>query len=195
MSFSILTSGPDRQHVKHVGMFCLLMMALSGIGWICLDKLISIQAVESQIESTLGLEQRVSQLRSQYEQANPAILESELNKANQRLVKNYSELTQWVEGVREHGQDRDLDMEYRILKAEGNTGPLKGIRLIPLELHLYPHNDHSGYQPFLEMLHDLTQSNPRVDIQDITVMGDGGKATHMKLGLLVWMKTRDSVEL
>ena len=72
---------------------------------------------------------------------------------------------------------------------------IQGVTLVPLEIQVNPQGTQSAYRPYLQFIKALTRSGPKVDIRHVTITGDGQKATHLTIGLSVWMKTSDSVEL
>ena len=186
---------PKIEKLKGMGVGFLLMGTLFIVGWVSVDKLLTIQKRQYQIQNTIGLERQVSQLRSHYLQANPDDLDTELQQAEQFLVQSFTHLTQWAQGLQEEGKQWDLLMQYRILNTDRTVSPIQGVALIPLEIQVRPQGTQSAYRPYLRFIKALTRSGPKVDIRNVTVMGDGQKATHLMIGLSVWMKAIDSVEL
>ncbi len=86
-------------------------------------------------------------------------------------------------------------MQYRILKTRPTPAAVEGLTVIPMEIRVLPNGTHSAYRAYLQFLHTLEQSGPRIDIQEVTVTGNGQQATQLIVGLSVWMKTIDSVDL
>jgi hypothetical protein len=183
------------QWFKGVGFGLSLIATLSVVGWMSLDKVLEILETQSQIEATIRLQQQVSQLRSHYQEANPDSLEYDFQAADQLLIQNFTHLAQWAQGLHEQGKRWDLKTQYRILNHDQSASSIEGVMLVPLEIQAFPNGTNSGYRPYLEFLKNLTQTGPRVDIQDVTILGNGQKATHLKMRLVVWMKTIDSVKL
>ena len=190
---SIDLSNP--QKLKGMGLILLLMGTLAIVGWVSVDKLLTVQTRQSQIQDTIGLERQVSQLRSHYLQANPDALDRELQQAEKFLIQNFTHLAQWAQGLQEEGKQWNLLMQYRIVNTDRTASPIQGVSLVPLEIQVHPQGTQSAYRPYLQFIKDLTRSGPKVDIRNMTVMGDGQKATHLTIGLSVWMKASDSVEL
>jgi hypothetical protein len=186
---------PNPQKLKGMGLGFLFIGTLSIVGWVSVDKLLTIQKRQFQIQNTIGLERQVSQLRSHYLQANPDALDTELQQAEQFLIQSFTHLAQWAQGLQEEGKQWNLLMQYRILNTERTASPIQGVALIPLEIQVHPQGTQSAYRPYLQFIKALTRSGPKVDIRNVTVMGDGQKATHLTIGLSVWMKAIDSVEL
>ena len=186
---------PNLQNLKGMGLVCLLIGTLSIVGWVSIDKLLTVQKQQSQIQNTIGLERQVAHLRSQYLQANPDALNTDLQQAEQLLIQNYSHLAEWAQGLQEAGNQWNLQMQYRIVNTGPTASPMEGVVLIPLEIQVHPQGTQSAYRPYLQFIKALTRSGPKVDIRNMTVMGDGQKATHLTIGLSVWMKAIDSVEL
>lgn len=186
---------PNPQQLKSTGLVVLLIGTLSIVGWVSLDKLFTIQKRQSLTQDTIGLEQQVSELRSQYLQAHPDALDTHLQIAEQRLLHNFTHLAQWAQGLQADGKQWDLLMQYRILNTDRTASPIQGVTLVPLEIQVNPQGTPNAYRSYLQFMKALTRSGPRVDIQNVTVMGDGQQATHLTIGLSVWMKTNDSVEL
>ncbi|MDR4495469.1 MAG: hypothetical protein R3B74_13865, partial [Nitrospirales bacterium] len=118
-----------------------------------------------------------------------------LHDVEQVLVGNFTQLTQWAQTIQEKGKKWDLQFQYRILVDEKRVSPIEGITLVPMEIELHPNGPRSGYQDFMNVLRELSESTRRMDIQNITMSGDGQRANHIHIGLTVWMKTTDSVEL
>lgn len=190
---SIDLSNP--QKLKGMGLVLLLMGTLAIVGWVSVDKLLTVQTSQSQIQDTIGLERQVSQLRSHYLQANPDALDTDLQQAEKFLIQNFTHLAQWAQGLQEEGKQWNLLMQYRIVKTDRTASPIQGVSLVPLEIQVHPQGTQSAYRPYLQFIKALTRSGPKVDIRNMTVMGDGQKATHLTIGLSVWMKASDSVEL
>jgi len=190
---SIDLSNP--QKLKGMGLVLLLLGTLAIVGWVSVDKLLTVQTRQSQIQDTIGLERQVSQLRSHYLQANPDALDTDLQQAEKFLIQNFTHLAQWAQGLQEEGKQWNLLMQYRIVKTDRTASPIQGVSLVPLEIQVHPHGPQSAYRPYLQFIKALTRSGPKVDIRNMTVMGDGQKATHLTIGLSVWMKASDSVEL
>lgn len=185
---------PNLRQMKTTGMVLLLVGSVTLVVWVSADKYWSMQDSQDQINATIGLSRHVSQLRSQYLEANPETLETDLEQADQLLIQNFTHLAQWAQELQHQGNQWNLQMHYRILKAQQTPAPVEGLTVIPMEIQVSPRGTGSAYRPYLEFLHTLEQSGPRVDIQEVTVIGDGQKATHLTVGLSLWMKT-DSVEL
>ena len=186
---------PNPQQVKSTALVVLLIGTLSIVGWVSLDKLLTIQKRQSLTQDAIGLEQQVSELRSQYFQARPDALDIHLQLAEQRLLHNFTHLAQWAQTLQSEGKQWNLLIQYRILSTERTTSPIQGVTLVPLEIQVNSQGTPHAYRSYLQFLKALTRSGPRVDIQNVTVMGDGQQATHLTIGLSVWMKTNDSVEL
>jgi len=186
---------PNQQKLQGICLGFLLVGILSIVGWVSVDKILAIQKRQSQIQDTIGLERQVSQLRSRYLQANPDALETDLQQAEQLLIQSFTHLAQWAQGLQEQGKQWNLLMQYRILNTDRTESPIEGVALVPLEIQVHPQGTRSAYRAYLQFVKALTRSGTKVDIQNLTVMGDGQKATHLTIGLLVWMKAIDSVEL
>ncbi|MDH4192655.1 MAG: hypothetical protein OEY80_01455 [Nitrospirota bacterium] len=183
------------QKLKGMGLVLLLMGTLAIVGWVSIDKLLTVQTRHSQIQDTIGLERQVSQLRSHYLQANPDALDTDLQQAEKFLIQNFTHLAQWAQGLQEEGKQWNLLMQYRIVNTDRTMSPIHGVALVPLEIQVHPQGTQSAYRPYLQFIKAITRSGPKVDIRNLTVMGDGQKATHLTIGLSVWMKASDSVEL
>jgi hypothetical protein len=186
---------PNLQNLKGMGLGFLLIGTLSIVGWVSVDKLLTIQKRQSQIQDTIGLERQVLQLRSHYHQANPDRLHTDLQQAEQRLIQSFTHLAEWAQGLQEESKHWNLLMQYRILNTDRTASPIEGVVLVPLEIQVHPHGTQSAYKPYLQFIKALTRSGPNLDIRNVTVMGDGQKATHLTIGLSVWMRAIDSVEL
>lgn len=186
---------PNPQQLKSTTLVVLLIGTLSIVGWVSLDKLFTIQKRQSLTQDAISLEQQVWDLRSQYLQARPDAIDTHLQLAEQRLLHNFTHLAQWAQTLQTDGKQRNLLIQYRILSTDSTTAPIQGVTLVPLEIQVNPQGNPHAYRSYLQFLKALTRSGPRVDIQNVTVMGDGQQATHLIIGLSVWMKTNDSVEL
>jgi hypothetical protein len=187
--------GPNPQQLKSTGLMVLLIGSLSIVGWVSVNKLFTIQERQSLTQEMIGLEQEVSKLRFRYLQAHPDALNTDLQQADQRLLHNFTHLAQWAQELQQEGNQWNLRMQYRILNTDRTASPIQGVALVPLEIQVNPQGSQSAYRPYLQFMKALTRSGPRVDIQNVTVLGDGQQATHLTIGLSVWMKTNDSVEL
>lgn len=186
---------PDHQQMKTMGVALLLVCCVTAIIWMSADNFLSIQDTKDQIQATIALEQEVSQLRSQYLEANPTSLVADLEYADQLLIQNFPHLAQWAQELQQQGKQWDLRMQYRIVKTQQAIAPVEGLTVIPMEFHVIPVEPPNAYRAYLQFLRTLEQSGPRIDIQEVTVTGDGKQATHLTVGLSVWMKALDSVEL
>jgi len=186
---------PDRQQMKTIGMVLLLIGSMTSIVWVNADKFLRVQDSHNQINATIGLSRQVSQLRSQYLDASPETLEADFEQADQLLIQNFTHLAQWAQDLQQQGNQWNLQMHYRILKTQQAPAPVEGLTVIPMEMQVSSRGTGSAYRPYLQFLHILEHSGPRVDIQEVTVTGDGQKATHLTVGLSLWMKAIDSVEL
>jgi hypothetical protein len=186
---------PNLQNLKGMGLVCLLIGTLSIVGWVSVDKLLTVQKRQSQIQDTIGLERQVSQLRSHYLQANPDALDTDIQQAEQLLIQNFTHLAEWAQRLQEESKQWNLLMQYRILNMDRTASTIEGVVLVPLEIQVHPQGTQSAYRPYLQFIKALIRSGPKVDFRNVTVMGDGQKATHLTIGLSVWMKAIDSVEL
>ena len=186
---------PNRQQIKTVGMVLLLIGSMTSIVWMSADKFWRVQDSHNQINATIGLSRQVSQLHSQYLDASPETLEVDFEQADQLLIQNFTHLAQWAQDLQQEGNQWNLQMRYRILKTQQTPAPVEGLTVIPMEIQVSSRGTGSAYRPYLQFLQTLEHSGPRVDIQEVTVIGDGQKATHLTVGLSLWMKAIDSVEL
>jgi hypothetical protein len=173
----------------------MLAGSLIFVGWISVNKFMSVYNSQASVQTVTDLEREISQLRVQYRDAHPEALPEDLERADQHLIQDFTHLAHWAQDLQEQGDRLDLQMHYRILKTEQSPSSIQGIRIIPLELQISSRNDRSGYRAFLQFLQDLERSGPRITLQEVTVKGDGKKATHLTVGLSLWMKAIDSVEL
>jgi hypothetical protein len=180
---------------KGVIITIMLMGSLTIIGLICLDKFVDVYNSQASIQTIMDLEQEISQIGVRYRDARPEALQTNLEQAGRHLVQDFTHLTQWAQKLQEQGERISLQMHYQILKPEPTPSAIPGITVIPLELHLSSREEGGGYREFLQFLQALEKSGPHIDIQEITVKGDGQKAKHFTVGLTIWMKTHDSVEL
>ena len=173
----------------------MLAGSLIFVGWMSTDKFVGVYNSQSSVQTIMDLERDISQLRVQYRDAHPEALQADMEQADQHLIQDFTHLAHWAQDLQEQGDRLALQMHYRILKAEQSPSSIQGIRIIPLELQISSRNDRSGYWAFLQFLQDLERSGPRITLQEVTVKGDGKKATHLTVGLSLWMKAIDSVEL
>ncbi len=173
----------------------MLAGSLVFVGWMSVDKFVGVYNSQASAQTVTDLKRDISQLRVQYREAHPETLQAVLEQADQHLIQDFTHLARWAQGVQEQGERLDLQMHYRILKAQQSPSSIQGITTIPLELQISSRNDRGGYRAFLQFLQALERSGPRITLQEVTVKGDGKKATHFTVGLSVWMKTHDSVEL
>jgi hypothetical protein len=173
----------------------MLAGSLIFVGWMSTDKFVEVYSSQASIQTVTDLERDISQLRVQYREAHPEALRAALEQANQHLIQDFTHLARWAQVIQEQGERLDLQMHYRILKAQQSPSSIQGITTIPLKLQISSRNDRGGYRAFLQFLQALERSGPRITLQEVTVKGDGKKATHFTVGLSVWMKTHDSVEL
>lgn len=180
---------------KQIGYPHLLVISLAWVGWTGLQSLVEFLNTKNRIESIPSLETQVFQLQHHYQEINPEELPASLHEVDQTLVTNFTQLTQWAQDLQENGKKWDLQCQYRILINEKKVSSIEGITLVPMEIEWHPHGPNSGYQGFMNMLRKLSASTRRINIQDITMSGDGQRANHLKIGITVWMKTTDSVEL
>jgi hypothetical protein len=182
-------------HMRTLSTTFMLAGSLIFVGWMSTDKFVGIYHSQSSVQTIMDLERDISQLRVQYRDAHPEALQADLEQADQHLIQDFTDLAHWAQDLQEQGDRLDLQMHYRILKAEQSPSSIHGIRIIPLELQISSQDDRSGYRAFLQFLQALARSGPRITLQEVTVKGDGKKATHLTVGLSLWMKAIDSVEL
>lgn len=186
---------PDPQQIKTISMVLLLIGSIAWIAWVSAEQFLLVQTSQDQINATIGLGQQVSHLRSKFLAANLETLETDLQRADQLLIQDFPHLAQWAQELHHQGNQWNLQMAYRILKAQQTPAPVEGLTMIPMKIHVSPRGTGSAYRPYQQFSHTFEQSGPRIDIQEVTVIGDGQKATHLTIGLSVWMKALDSVEL
>jgi hypothetical protein len=181
--------------MKSLSTTIMLAGSLAFVGWMSVDKFVGVYNSQASAQTVTDLKRDISQLRVQYREAHPETLQAVLEQADQHLIQDFTHLARWAQGIQEQGERLDLQMHYRILKAQQSPSSIQGITTIPLELQISSRNDRGGYRAFLQFLQALERSGPRITLQEVTVKGDGKKATHFTVGLSVWMKTHDSVEL
>ena len=186
---------PGFWQTKTIVMTLLLIGSIATIIWMSVGKFIRVQDTQNQINATVSLGHQVSQLRSQYFNEEPETLEHDLQEADHLLIRDFTHLAQWAQELQDRGNQWNLQMRYRVKKTQQPPGSVQGLALVPLEIQVSTREKESAYRPYLHFIRALEQSGPRVDIQEVTVTGDGQKATNLKIGLSLWMKTRDSVEL
>ena len=187
-----------RSHLSYLRTFSTTFMlagSLIFVGWMSTDKFVGVYNSQSSVQTIMDLERDISLLRVQYRDAHPEALQTDLEQADQHLIQDFTHLAHWAQDLQEQGDRLDLQMHYRILKAEQSPSSIQGITIIPLELQISSRDDRSGYRAFLQFLQDLERSGPRITLQEVTVKGDGKKATHLTVGLSLWMKAIESVEL
>lgn len=195
MNWMMWIKRPDRQQMKTIGVILLLLCSVTLVIWVSADKFLRIQDSKDQMQATIALEQEVSQLRSQYLVANSASHVADLELADQLLIRSFPHLAQWAQELQQLVKRWDLKMQYRIVKTQQTIAPVEGLTVIPMEFHVIPDETRNTYRAYLQFLRTLEQSGPRINIQEVTVTGDGKQATHLTVGLSVWMKKPDSVEL
>ena len=181
--------------VNQAAMGAVLTGIIAGIGWISLQHFIELQDSQGRFQATLDLERQVADLQHQYQEANPEALEQDLRNVGRYLVGNFTQLTQWAESLQTKSRMLGLQTQYHIVKTEKTASPVEGVTMIPLKILVSAKGTKSGYQNFINFLKEIEKTGPRVDIQDITIIGDGEQATQLDIGLQVWMKATDSVEL
>ena len=187
-----------RSHLSYLRTFSTTFMlagSLIFVGWMSADKFVGVYNSQASVQTIMNLEREISQIRVQYRDAHPEALQTDLEQADQHLIQDFTHLARWAQDLQEQGDRLDLQMHYRILKTEQSPSLIQGITIIPLELQISSRNDRSGYRAFLQFLQGLERSGPRITFQEVTVKGDGKKATQFTVGLSLWMKTHDSVEL
>lgn len=189
------TGMPGQQQIKTIGIALLLLCSVTSVIWMSKDRLLQIQDSRDQIHATITLKQDVSQLRAQYLETNSVSLKEDFEYADQLLIQNFPHLAQWAQELQQRGKQLDLNMQYRIVKTAQATTPTDGLTVVPMEIHVLPDGTPNTYRAYLQFLRTLEQSGPRLDIQKVTVTGDGQHATRLTIGLAVWMRTVDSVEL
>jgi Tfp pilus assembly protein PilN len=185
-------------HLSFIRTFSTTFMltgSLIFVGWISADKFVGVYNSQASVQTVMDLERDISQLRVQYRDTHPEALQADLEQADQHLIQDFTDLAHWAQDLQEQGDRLDLQMYYRILKTEQSPSSIQGITIIPLEFQISSRNDRSGYRAFLQFLQGLEGSGPRITFQEVTVTGDGKKAMQFTVGLSVWMKTHDSVEL
>ncbi len=173
----------------------LLAACLMFVGWMSLDKLRDMYDSQASMQTIMELQHEISQLRIQYRDAHPENLETKLEQAEPYVLKDFTHLAEWAQELQGQGEQVALHMNYRILKTQQSPASIEGITIVPVELQIHARDDRSGYRHFLTFLQALEQSGPRINIQEVTVRGDGKKAKHFTVGLSTWMKTQNSVEL
>ena len=187
-----------QSHLSYLRTFSTTFMlagSLIFVGWMSADKFVGVYNSQASVQTIMNLERDISQIRVQYRDAHPEALQTDLEQADQHLIQDFTHLARWAQDLQEQGDRLDLQMHYRILKTEQSPSLIQGITIIPLELQISSRNDRSGYRAFLQFLQGLERSGPRITFQEVTVKGDGKKATQFTVGLSLWMKTHDSVEL
>ena len=185
-------------HLPHMRTFSTTFMlagSLIFVAWMSAEKFVGVYHSQASVQTIMDLEHAISQLRVQYRDAHPEALRADLEQADQYLIQDFTHLAHWTQDLQEQGDRLALQMHYRILKTEQSPSSIQGIRIIPLELQISSRNDRSGYRAFLQFLQGLERSGPRITLQEVTVRGDGKKATHLTVGLSVWMKTHNSAGL
>ena len=195
MNRTMVITMPDRQQMNTFGVILLLLCCVTAVIWVNTDQFLRFQDNKDQIHATIALEREVSHLRAQYREANSAAFAADLEQAEHLLIRNFPHLAQWAQELQQQGKQSGLKMQYRMMKTQPPPVPVEGITIVPMEFHVLPDGTHHAYKAYLQFLHMLEQSGPRIDIQTVTVTGDGKHATHLTVGLSVWMKTLDSVEL
>jgi hypothetical protein len=173
----------------------ILAGSLIFVGWISVGKFVKVYSSQASVQTVTDLEREISQLRVQYRDAQPDALQTDLEQADQHLIQDFTHLAHWAQDLQEQGKRLALQMHYRILKKEQSHSSIQGIRIIPIELQISSRDDRSGYRAFLHFLQALERSGPRITLQEVIVKGDGKKARHLTIGLSLWMKAIDSVEL
>ncbi len=184
-----------QSQVKMISVALVLAGSLAFIGWSSMEKYWEVQQ-SLDFSSTLSeLERRIAQLRVQYQAAQPETLQMNLAKANHLLINDFTHLAEWAQDLQEHSSRLALHMQYRILNTQPTPSLPPNIAEVRIELQVSPRNDRSGYGSYLKFLQALEESGPRMNIQEVTINGDGEKATRLIVGLSLWMKTQESVEL
>ena len=176
-----------------------MMIAFTGcltfVSWMSLEKFVDVFNSQISTQTIMDLENEISQLRMKYHDAHPETLEGDLKQAEHHVIQDYTHLAQWIQNIQEEGEQLALQMNYRILRTQQSPSSIQGITIMPLELQIRSRDDRSGYRSFLQFLQALEHSGPRITLEEVTINGDGKKATHFTIGLSTWIKTQQSVEL
>ena len=181
--------------IRPLALGSLFLVILGGVGWMSLAHFMKLQDTQGQFQAVRELEKQVAQLQEQYRQTDPETVTTDLRTVEHVLVQDFTHLTQWAQTLQAKSASLRLHTQYRILNTEKTLAPVEGVTLVPMEIEVQPQGTQSGYRGFVELIRELSQGGSRVDIQELTITGDGQKATHLKIGLRVWMKTTNSVEL
>ena len=119
--------------------------------------------IQTQRESTENLEEGHCALTRSLSESKPWELTANLQAVDQMLLK-ISEITQWAHAIQERDKEH-LQCDYRILRTDTSDSPLQGITLVPMKSSYNRKEPNGGYQGFLHILRELTQSPHRLDIQ------------------------------
>ena len=127
---------PGFLQIKTIGVTLLLIGSITSIIWMSAENFIRVQDTQNQINETVSLGHHVSQLRSQYFDAEPETLEHDLQQADHLLIQDYTHLAQWAQELQRLGDQWNLQMRYRIMKAQQIPASIEGLTLIPLEIRV-----------------------------------------------------------
>ena len=101
-------------NMKGLTITILLMGSLAIVSWISLDKLVEVYNSKASIQTIMDLEQEISQIGVRYREARPEALQTNLKKADQHLIQDFTHLAQWAQKLQEQGeQDRTSQCSIR----------------------------------------------------------------------------------
>lgn len=159
------------------------------VGWSLTVRLSLIAEAKSTIHSAFAIDQELAALRSQWDPGVQQHIAQEVTLAESRLLQGIEQVGGWLEGLGERARTLGFHMEYSMEKEQSLAGQgLEGVQMVPLRLILLREERAGAYDATLQLLRLLDEGQPRVDVKEVLLSGEGTGVQQVIFHLQVWMK-------
>ncbi len=179
--------------VREYSRFMMLLaigMTLGLVALVLMTQMSLIEEAHSSRLTSYHLSHDLTNLRTQWSQAEPSKVQKRIKDAEQMLLRDFDHLTVWLQQLESHASSLGLRSKYRVLPTRTRVPELNDVEITPVSLKVFPEKSSvltGAYEQYLKFLHGLSEDQIRVDLQEIQVQGGRG-AEHMNVLIHVWVK-------
>ncbi len=160
------------------------------VGLVAMMQMTMLEEAHSSNNSSYHLSHEIAELRTQWSQAQVGDVQKQVEKAEELLLRDFDDLTQWLQQVESRASGMGLRSTYRVLPNRKQMNELKDVEVVSVDFEILPAQPEmlsKVYEQYLQFLRSLSEEPVRVDLQQVQVQGGTG-AAHMSVLIQVWVR-------
>lgn len=149
------------------------------VGIVLSTQLSLIEQAHSSSRSSYYLSRDITNLRSQWSQAQVENIQKKTIQAERLLLRDFEHLTRWLHQMESHASGMGLRSNYRVRPMRQRMNTLDDVEVVPVDLEVVPEEPTAvkgAYERYMQYLRFVTENQVRVDLEEVRVQGGAGAA-------------------